>query len=283
LEIVLRLTGGNYLKGITDERNTLYVFHKTLGWFSVPNAAQQFTGSITINIKNNSLGFRDEEHSIEKTKSRVAVLGDSFVWGYDVEANERFTNLIKNYEVLNWGVSGYSTDQEYLLYKELAPIYKPDITVVVYHTDDKRSNSIKTIFGGYSKPTLDKDLNITKPVLGPKITYGNNWFVQHTYIGKLLLRVFIGFLKDDKNPYNPTIDIIRGFAKLAGSYNSKFILILTGESPELNDICMELKCIDARMPKDKYFLSYGQHWTKEGHEIIAKKLEDEIMRLENKK
>jgi lysophospholipase L1-like esterase len=52
----------------------------------------------------------------------IVFLGDSFVWGLDSEADERFTELLKaklpDYKVLV-AVAGFGTDQEYLLPKRL--------------------------------------------------------------------------------------------------------------------------------------------------------------------
>ena len=43
-------------------------------------------------------------------------VGDSFVWGYDVEASERFTELLRDefpgIRIVNAGVNAYGTDQD---------------------------------------------------------------------------------------------------------------------------------------------------------------------------
>ena len=80
-----------------------------LGWFPVPDSAGEFEGSRKISIRHNHHGFRDRERSAEKPLPRVAFLGDSFVWGYDVEREDRFTELLQghvpDYEIVNLGVA----------------------------------------------------------------------------------------------------------------------------------------------------------------------------------
>jgi hypothetical protein len=49
----------------------------------------------------------------------ISSVSDSLVWGVDVEANERFMDLLRSPvfsgpAIVNAGVSGYDTDREYL-------------------------------------------------------------------------------------------------------------------------------------------------------------------------
>ncbi len=72
----------------------------------------------------------------------IMFLGDSFVWGLDAEADERFTEpekpRIADSKILAAGVSGYGTDQEYLLLKKLWPQVKPAVVVLIFGTDNDR-------------------------------------------------------------------------------------------------------------------------------------------------
>ena len=61
----------------------------------------------------------------------IVVLGDSLVWGFGVEEHELFTHVLEEKlrpgaRVINLGVSGYSTDQELLLYRDRGRKYDPD-------------------------------------------------------------------------------------------------------------------------------------------------------------
>src|SRR6266540_4873193 len=120
----------DYLVLHRDERNLTYRYDPELGWFPISNSKKIFTGSRTIHVEHNSRGFRETNHVLD-TKPRIIFLGDSFVWGYDVEQNERFTDKLRDklagWSVYNLGVSGYGTDQEYLLLKRQYDFYRPQI------------------------------------------------------------------------------------------------------------------------------------------------------------
>ena len=72
---------------------------------------------------SNGLGFREKEFEKKKNKNvfRILVFGDSFTFGVGIDNDHRYTNLLeemlndgkKEYEVLNFGVPGYSTDQQH--------------------------------------------------------------------------------------------------------------------------------------------------------------------------
>ncbi|MGY8827145.1 MAG: SGNH/GDSL hydrolase family protein [Candidatus Latescibacterota bacterium] len=131
-----------------DERSLTYRYDELLGWFPKESNQQKFTGYRTISVKHNSYGFRDHEYQI-KDKPRIAFLGDSFVWGFDAEEDERFTNklqkLIPQWEVLNLGVSGYGTDQEFLLLKKWHPIIQPNIFFLVYTAGSDDLDNLKKL------------------------------------------------------------------------------------------------------------------------------------------
>ncbi len=97
--------------------------------------------------KGNSLGFRDREHSIEKPPGtyRILVLGDSITQGFGIEANEDvFTSVLEtklrtkgvNAEVLNFGVSGYNTEQEVETLREKGVPFDPDLVVLAFCAND---------------------------------------------------------------------------------------------------------------------------------------------------
>ena len=93
-----------------DERSLAYRYDEQLGWFPKVNDSLTYTGTRRIHISHNEMGFRDKPHAEHKTRPRLIFVGDSFVWGYDVEVEERFTDLLQarvaSIEVLNLGVSG---------------------------------------------------------------------------------------------------------------------------------------------------------------------------------
>src|SRR3954465_13566057 len=116
-EVVLRVIDLRYLRGHRVGADRIYNYDAELGWFPVPNSEVSFTGIPTIKGRHNSMGFRDIEPAATP-KPTIAFIGDSFVWGYDAEQNERFTELLREkmpvQKIVNAGVTAYGTDQEYL-------------------------------------------------------------------------------------------------------------------------------------------------------------------------
>jgi hypothetical protein len=88
------------------------------------NISKEFNKLHNDKSKFNEFGFNDVNHSKQKkSKSvfRVAILGDSFIWGAGVPDSVIWTNKLAvrlekegiNNEILNWGKSGWSTLDEY--------------------------------------------------------------------------------------------------------------------------------------------------------------------------
>ncbi len=111
--------------------------------------------------KLNRYGFNDREHSPRKTPGiiRIAVLGDSFIWGAGVEDQVIWTNklarlLNKNgvkAEILNWGKPGWSTLDEYRFLKSEGARYDFDLLLVGFVVNDPvmdESNIVRFIYTG---------------------------------------------------------------------------------------------------------------------------------------
>lgn len=152
-EGVLRIVGVGRVKfqekprmsWVNVPENIWVEHHPVLGWYSQKNktAVLESPNFPKVEIHTNSAGFRGpREYAIEKPKGviRVAMLGDSFVFGFGVQDGETFPVLLesqnKTREVLNLGVPGYGIDQIYLSYREIARKYHPDIVLIGIFPED---------------------------------------------------------------------------------------------------------------------------------------------------
>lgn len=136
------------------------------GWSNVPNAKGAFQSfGFDTNVSINERGFRGPMIPYQRTpgKQRVEILGDSYVWGYGVNENEMFTSILPQYlggaEVVNLGVTGYSTDQELLVYEDEGYKYNADYVVLVFCMNDVDGNTARVQYATYEKPlfVLDQD------------------------------------------------------------------------------------------------------------------------------
>jgi hypothetical protein len=187
-----------------EERVKFWVYDDLLGWAHMPNQHAQFNHrEFSVEVSINSHGFRDAEYSIERTaKKRMLVLGDSFGWGFGVEQQERFSEIIENahddWEVINASVSGYGTDQLYLSLKRQGLKFKPDAVMLLFYENDFENNIAPAQYW-YSKPVFtveDGELQLHNvPV--PKQTIGqrlDQFLLGKTYLGRTFYRA-IGYPK----------------------------------------------------------------------------------------
>jgi len=74
----------------------------------------------------------DREYSRDKPigRHRIVVLGDSNTAGHGLESSERFSDLLENaypnLDVMNFGLPGSGTDQQLLIYEEIAKRFGAD-------------------------------------------------------------------------------------------------------------------------------------------------------------
>ncbi len=118
-----------------------------LSYELVPNATGK---AVYTDIEINSFGMRDKKRDLIKKDStkRIAIIGDSFTFGFSVPVNKVFPlvledllndsslNLNYNFEVLNFGVGGYSCKDEALVIKHKVPAWNPDLIIICYVMND---------------------------------------------------------------------------------------------------------------------------------------------------
>lgn len=118
------------------------------------------TPESTVSISINSRGLRDREHVEGYGGTTILGLGDSFAFGTGVEVEYIFLRKLedmlnkqqKQCRVVNAGVPGYGTDQEYIFLKQEGIRYNPDLVIVNFYLNDVFDNvSPKfTVIEGYS-------------------------------------------------------------------------------------------------------------------------------------
>ena len=117
-----------------------------LGWHHVPKTRAHWTEEGDGHVRINTLGFRDAERSVRKESGvfRIAVFGDSTTEALQVDLEQTFCQLLEKRlnqrgiraEVLNFGVSGYGSLQEYLLYSERGREFNPDLVLQAIFLDN---------------------------------------------------------------------------------------------------------------------------------------------------
>jgi lysophospholipase L1-like esterase len=149
-EILLRIVGAPEVAPVRRGRFQLSA-NPRLVFEPVPGLAYEGTpdGFFEYPGASNRLGYRDRDHPVAKPPGtyRIVILGDSIAAGYRIpQTEDTFPALLERdlraaglpVEVLNFGVTGYNTQQEVETLRARALAYAPDLVLVAYCHNDRR-------------------------------------------------------------------------------------------------------------------------------------------------
>jgi hypothetical protein len=129
------------------------------GWRHRPGARGAYGhGTWAINGR----GLRDVERELAPPDgvARALILGDSFAEGFSVPFEACVSQALERElrkdgcaaEVVNGGTVGYSTDQEYLFYRDEGARYGARVVVLLLYYNDILYNARGAVPGGVAKP-----------------------------------------------------------------------------------------------------------------------------------
>ncbi|HET6930103.1 MAG TPA: hypothetical protein VFI45_07260 [Candidatus Acidoferrum sp.] len=137
----------------------LYSPNRNLGWVLLPGASGLVSTETPQWVRINSHGFRDLERSYEKPPGtyRIAVLGNSWTEALQVPLEKTYPAVLqeklnesscfsgRKVEVLNFGVAGYSTAQEFLLLQQKVWDYHPDLVLLAFYPARDIANNVREL------------------------------------------------------------------------------------------------------------------------------------------
>ena len=161
----------------TDAFRKYRIPHPRFGWVLMPGASYvNRLAEESVPVSFNAGGWRDLPRVEDKAEGvvRVLVLGNSFMEAYSVRFEdslparlERLTNRAeRQVEVINLGVGGYGTLQEYLVFDAIGRAYRPDVVVLaMFLRNDLQDNSLTlaSLFRSRLRVTA-------RPFLDPQVT-----------------------------------------------------------------------------------------------------------------
>ena len=129
-------------------------YHERLGQVFIPGKTAIHT--VRFESRNkvaiNSHGMRNPEVPLKKPAGtrRIALLGDSFASNLPVPQAEVFTEVMdrllpEDWEILNFGVDGYTTLQEWMQFGETVAAFEPDAVMVLFYLRNDLEDNV-----GYS-------------------------------------------------------------------------------------------------------------------------------------
>jgi len=282
-ELGLRLFFRANLALVDDERNLLYRYDSYLGWFPIPSQGKNLLASRTFTVVHNREGFRDPDFKTQ-AQNGIMFLGDSFVWGYDVDAPERFTDKLRQrhpeWTIYNLGVSGYGTDQEFLLLQKYFDSYKPRIVFLVFCVEtDHDDNSSNVRYEGYYKPyctASDGELQLRGvPVpRSEKVFFAEHRLFSRCYLVRLMARAYYKFTAAPilQNP-DPTGSILRAMHSYVKSNGAVFCVGLTRRDPNVEAVLRERQIPYVDLSTSLRYPQFGNHWTPEGQTFVCDQIE----------
>ena len=114
-----------------------------LPFFHSPNKQGTYYG---VDIRTNSMGFRDNEYAIRKPKGtkRIIALGDSHTFGWGVPFEDLFSKELESklnnnngrYEVINMGIGNYNSVMELELFRSKGLQLDPDMVILMFFIND---------------------------------------------------------------------------------------------------------------------------------------------------
>ena len=118
-----------------------------------PDLGYKMQPSFAGKYNTNSDGFRDRDFNVNKNTNvfRIINLGDSVTFGLGVELEYVYNKILENmlnnelgpkinYEVLNMGISGYNSYQEYVLFKSKGLTFNPNLLLLQFFYNDSDPN-----------------------------------------------------------------------------------------------------------------------------------------------
>ena len=284
MELFFRLTE-TYRPDLSNERNTLYRYDSELGWIPKPHwqGTYAYESGRPVKVQHNSMGFRDPEHG-PKRGPVLIILGDSYTYGFNVEQEERFSDLLRlkmpSWDIYNMGVSGYGTDQEYLLLTNIFQRIRPDTVLLIFCQNDHDDNSTNRRYG-YYKPYFKMDqrgLELKgEPVPKTLLYYpaAFPWLFKSrvvTRLAEFVWRPIARWYWPLVRVPDPTGPLLLKLREEVESKGAALAIGFIGYGAEERSFCQasHLNCFETN--SSHVYTTPGGHWNAEGHREVAEKI-----------
>jgi hypothetical protein len=266
-EAALRYFNPQYLRDdISDSSGTQY--DPELGWSPIPNAPT-----------NNSLGLRDIEY-VPDNRPTILVLGDSMVWGLYVKNDQRAPDLLRQqmpgYKIVNAGVAGYGTDQEFLMMRRLWDKVRPAIVVVIFTTMNDRADNTQNVRSLTYKPYFQSTPNGGLQLHGqptPKarrLYFREHWLAHAFMTVRLAISAYVELRYPRVKVADPTERLVDAIQEFVQARGARLLFGLQWQEPQLEDHLRDRNIPFTRFDGAQDDASH--HWTPAGHAEVARRL-----------
>lgn len=308
VELTLRWLGPGPVQ-VNPDQQSFWVHDPMLGWRSrASHHGVLDNGFFRVEVTVNSRGLRGPERGFEKPsgKRRVVVAGDSFAWGFGVSCPEtlaeRLEQVVPGIEVINGGVSGYSTDQAFLWLREEGVRYGPDLVVYLLSGNDDVMNHMQVAYWIYYKPSFHLDAQGGLTLQGVPVPRADRFEVlRHSLRSRSALArslevawmgeeaAFVHLsrgMPDPVDPHRLTVALVDEMARLSRDSGAAFVVVASRQywfspngSPD--QLSQALRAaghtvIDVEAEpgwqSDRMHIPGDGHWNAEGHAFASGRL-----------
>jgi hypothetical protein len=189
-----------------------------------------------------------------------------------------------DYRILAAGVSGYGTDQQYLLLQRIWPKVKPAVVVLVFCAgNDRQDNTRSLYYQMYHKPYFTTESDGTLQLRGqpvPKsqlLYYRDDWLVHNLWLARLVVDAYIRIKHPNVSVPDPTEKLVGKIRDFVESNGGKFMVAIQSRDEPLvryltaNRIpFVSLDGADFIKPSKENI--WGAHWTPEGQKDVASRI-----------
>ncbi len=296
----------------TTADRSFWQYDEQLGWAHTPGTTGVMDHpEFSITITHNSQGLRDREYPFERVagRRRMLLLGSSFSWGFGVEQDEIYAEIVEarhpDWEIVNASVSGYGTDQELLYLKLRGRRFEPDVILLPVHQNDVAGNLLASRYW-HNKPFFERDAdgelvlrNQSVPAPDAKQRFQKFFFTQTSFFSSVYLRYEAvrgvwaraahageGAKPLSTEGFDLTRDLILAIDETAKQMGARLIVLLTPTfrddwtsfiSQELSHAGIaHLSLADAFADPDsnvRLKFANDPHWNAAGHRVVADALE----------
>ncbi|MCX7733562.1 MAG: hypothetical protein N2254_02160 [bacterium] len=266
----------NFVADFFKEKLVMFAEHDELGWFVRSNVdivfqVSEYNSRIKTVEVINGIGGRDD--GINKEVFALA-LGDGYTFCDGLEIKDCWTEILEDMlgkDVLNLGVSGYGTYQQYLLAKKVLQkmqfrLILWQITYVDYLKDDcfisrRNCNVFSPNLVFYKKPFLGD-------ILGESFILGSIKSVFDIYETRKIYR----------NIRAPHIKYIEEIQNLCSTCQILIVETYKVADSLRRDLCRRFRCIRKPPNDEKYFFK-DKHLNPQGNLYLAQQVFETIKEL----
>lgn len=275
-------------------------FDPELGWVPMGNYHSDAVNTTSDGLR----GKREHPSAKVDGEKRIVVIGDSLTFGEGARDEDVYTEilgaLLGGVRVINLGVHGYGTDQQYLRLRRLGFRYNPDLVIVGVYGPDIDRNVLA--FRDYAKPVFRvvsgalqlHNVPVPDPT-DPRTTWASPvprlyaWGVVKTSLQKGLDRTrfapkwrvtrrILDAIEDSTRAHGAPVLLVHFPAKFTSFSPDPdgYEVFLKAWAVERNVAFLSVRETFVELPGEQRRQVWHDHWTPFGNRVVAKAILEAI-------